>query len=99
VYAGLKQEPVTTCDNLPFVDPLDKLISDDFDNMLDWCIYAANRHCLVHNTMIAVPFPCSFAPMHPDYEYLCPYFGWLPIDIVRQTFDKISQYACMPMRT
>jgi len=33
----------------------------------------------------------------PDYEELRPRFAWLPTDIIRETFDKTSQYARISM--
>jgi hypothetical protein len=34
-----------------------------------------------------------------DFEALRPFFGWLPIDLVKKTFGVTTQYACMPMKT
>jgi hypothetical protein len=33
----------------------------------------------------------------PDYGALCPYFGWLSLDTVKETFARTTQYAHMPM--
>ncbi len=35
----------------------------------------------------------------PDYQALMPMFGWLPADMIKQTFAMTTQYACLPMST
>jgi len=35
----------------------------------------------------------------PDYQALRPMFGWLPADIIKQTFEVTTQYARLPMST
>jgi len=35
----------------------------------------------------------------PGYQALMPMFGWLPADVIKQTFAMITQYACLPMST
>jgi hypothetical protein len=35
----------------------------------------------------------------PDYEWLCPYFGWLPADAIKHTFQHTTQYAHHPVST
>src|SRR5688500_13679094 len=35
----------------------------------------------------------------PDYEALRPYFGWLPLDVVKKTYKCTTQFARMPMST
>ena len=34
-----------------------------------------------------------------DFEVLRPFFGWLPVDLVKKTFNVTTQYARMPMST
>ncbi len=34
-----------------------------------------------------------------DYVALHPMFGWLLEDIIKSTFEVITQYACLPMST
>ena len=46
-----------------------------------------------------MPAAQVITPTEPDYEALCPFFGWLPADVVKQTFASTTQYACMPMST
>ena len=38
-------------------------------------------------------------PKDPDYEALCPNFGWLPTDVIKQTFQNSTQFARIPMST
>ena len=33
----------------------------------------------------------------PDYQSLQPMFGWLPADVIKQTFEVTTQYAQCPM--
>ncbi len=35
----------------------------------------------------------------PDYQVLMPMFGWLPADVIKQTFAVTTQYTCLPMST
>ena len=35
----------------------------------------------------------------PDYNVLRPMFGFLPVDIIKKTFQKTTQYARIPMST
>ncbi len=35
----------------------------------------------------------------PDYQALMPMFGWLPADVIKQTFAMTTQYAHLPMST
>jgi len=35
----------------------------------------------------------------PNYQALMPMFGWLPADVIKQTFAVTTQYACLPMST
>ena len=35
----------------------------------------------------------------PDYQALLPMFGWLPADVIKQTFEVTTQYARLPMST
>jgi len=35
----------------------------------------------------------------PDYQALMPMFGWLLADVIKQTFEVTTQYACLPMST
>ncbi len=35
----------------------------------------------------------------PNYQALMPMFGWLPADVIQQTFAVTTQYARLPMST
>jgi len=35
----------------------------------------------------------------PDYQALMPMFGWLPANVIQQTFAVTTQYTCLPMST
>jgi len=35
----------------------------------------------------------------PDYQLLRPMFGWLPADLIKQTFEVTTQYARLPIST
>jgi hypothetical protein len=35
----------------------------------------------------------------PDYEKLCPLFGWMPTKTIKKTFENATQYARMPHGT
>ena len=35
----------------------------------------------------------------PDYEALWPYFGWLPLDVVKKRYKCTTQFARIPMST
>ena len=46
-----------------------------------------------------MPSPHVIATTAPDYEQLHPFFGWLPTDVIKRTFEVMTQYAHMPMST
>jgi hypothetical protein len=70
--------------------------------IFDQCVYLAHIDHAVYNVHLTET-AASTSPSHmvtntdPDYESLCPYFGWLPFDTVKETFACTTQYACMPM--
>jgi hypothetical protein len=35
----------------------------------------------------------------PDFQTLCPMFGWLSTDIIQKTFQHMTQYAQLPTAT
>ncbi len=35
-------------------------------------------------------------PSRIDFQALQPKFGWLPVDVIRPTFDKTTQFYCTP---
>jgi hypothetical protein len=55
-----------------------------------------------HNTTtstspIAVHLPAT--PSKRENESLRCFFGYLPSDVIKTTFEKTIQYACMPIST
>jgi hypothetical protein len=47
----------------------------------------------------AAPAPRAIHTQDPDFDKLHPFFGWLPVDIIKQTFAINTQFARMPMST
>jgi hypothetical protein len=43
--------------------------------------------------------PRKVIPAPWDYDVLCPLFAWLPCNIVKTTFDIMTQYAHLPHNT
>jgi hypothetical protein len=71
------------------------------------CVFRANAHHYVcsatadpdadtrpshHGPRKVLEAPC-------DYDALRPRFAWLPTDIIKKTFEVITQYARMPLNT
>jgi hypothetical protein len=72
------------------------------DDILDRCVHLAHIDPVVYTahpteTIASVPSPHMVTAADPDYEALHPYFGWLPLDTVKETFTRTTQYARMPM--
>ena len=68
-------------------DDADNLMNNSFDNNV--CSY---------NTIFAV----NNAEVHkkePDYIKLQPYFSWLPVNIIKKTFQHTAQYGRTPTST
>lgn len=72
---------------------------------MDCCVYKANFHRYVHNadttdedTFIAHG-PEITRPTDRDYESLCSRFAWLPVNIIKCTFEVTTQYARLPHTT
>jgi hypothetical protein len=91
----------------------DTLSTLDIDDLIDRCTSTTSGARLgssahVHQrayqadstfTVVSQPSPCTVTPTEPDYDAICPYFGWLPLDIIKETFAWTTQYARMPMST
>ena len=76
----------------------------DIDDILDRCVYLAHTDPVVYTahtteTIASAPSPRTVTTADPDYDVLRPYFGWLPIYTVKETFARTTQYARMPMST
>jgi len=71
------------------VDDLHYFDADTFDNdHHDDNI----RQCMEHSTS-SINKPTKILTTDPNYKSLCPYFGWLPTDIVKLTFRNTTQFA------
>ena len=81
----------------------DARYTHDIDDIIDACVSSA--HPAISSDL--EPDPCvtysSFlhhvdrAP--PDYEQLRKFFGYLPVDIVKNTFEHTTQHARVPIST
>jgi len=100
------------CNNAIFEDASSEMIEDDdvtlddVNESMDHCAYQANIHHLIHNVN-ATFFdsdslshgPKCTSPSEQDYEALQPCFAWLPMEIIKKTFSKTTQYARLPFNT
>jgi hypothetical protein len=77
----------------------------DIDDILDRCVYLTHMDPVVYTaypmeTITSAPLPHStLTAADPDYDALRTYFCWLPLDMVKETFARTTQYARMPMST
>jgi hypothetical protein len=76
----------------------------DVDDIIDQCVYLAHTDHVVYSahpmeTVASMTSPRMVTNSGPDYEALHPYFGWLPLAMVKETFAHTTQYARMPMST
>ena len=60
-------------------------------NTIDCCIVDAHSQLFT--------FPTKVTKVAPSYETLRPLFGWLAVDIIKQTFQHTTQYARLPTGT
>ena len=80
-----------------------------FDMVLDSCVYHAAMASL--NDDLAPPHGESptvrpegtgsvqVLTHTPDFDHLRPLFGWLPAQVIQQTFERTTQYARLPHGT
>ena len=55
--------------------------------LVDECI-------LLHNYLLLYEVnECTVVNKEPDYSSMLPYFGWLPVDVIKKTFEQTTQYA------
>jgi hypothetical protein len=75
----------------------------------DHCVFHANLHCYVHNAITDTDPHVTTRQEHHgaqqvkddprDYQALCPCFTWLNSDIIRKTFEVMTQFARLPLNT
>lgn len=76
-----------------FLDAPNTALPSDIDALIDCCVYQAQVDpCISHahttQTNILTMAPHTVTTTLIDYKYktLCPYFGWLPVDTIKDTF-------------
>ena len=89
--------PSDGCDVI--TDALDTVPSDDLDVIIERCVFHATLHSFQAQMDNFATCPRTVTTKEPNYETLHPYFGWLPTDVVKETFARTTQYARMPMST
>jgi hypothetical protein len=82
-----------------FTDALATVPSDDINVVIEHCVFHATLHSFEAQLAPDANRPRTVTTRAPDYEALRPYFGWLPINVVKETFARTTQYAHMPMIT
>ena len=86
---GNYRKRVVVVEHATFFDAVDPPTVDD---IVDDCVMHSNVDLYeVHSREIT--------KQEPDYEALRPFFGWLPVDIVKRTFAATTQYARIPFST
>jgi hypothetical protein len=85
-------------ENDEFHDALEQFANNP-DSVINLIVYHANRARYIcdHETVEAAPKFVMTSESH--YGQLCPRLGWLPIDIIKKTFEHTTQLARMPMST
>jgi hypothetical protein len=58
---------------------------DNLDNYVDYVVYHACCSDLLVHHGILIPSPCLVFPKLPDYKRLCPFFGWMPTNVIKRT--------------
>ena len=78
----------------------------DIDDIIDSCAFHAHGTSpggpvvpSSHDFLSRLSFEHHITRAPPDYGSLRPFFGWLPTDIIKRTFNCTTQYACTPMST
>jgi hypothetical protein len=74
----------------------------DNEDVIDSCICLAHPapsygDLHIHHTRLAFDHAVTHVP--PDYNALCKYFGWLPVDIIKKMFEHTTQFAQTPIST
>ena len=52
-----------------------------------------NKDDLIADLITRFVHKMNINPVEPNYDSLQPYFGWMPIDIIKHTFKNTTQYA------
>jgi hypothetical protein len=62
--------------------------------------YDAYQHSITEApTPTQVITPKTTVKRSPDFQLLCPFFGWMSPDIIQKTFEHTTQYARIPTGT
>jgi hypothetical protein len=81
---------------------------DDFEDLVDECIlHSSSQHdgpphwnTYSHETngdksneIVSAAAPRIGTPQEPSYDKLRPYFGWIPVEAIKKTFQHSTQLA------
>ncbi len=89
------------------------LMEEALDGIVTSCVLQANLHQFVHadsqtsldsdnvddKTFSSHCGPRKVVPAPWDYDIQSQLFAWLPRNIIKKTFDVMTQYACFPHNT
>jgi hypothetical protein len=84
--------------NDEFHDTVEQFV-DDPDSIINLVVYRANHAHYICNHETVEAAPKFVMTSEPEYGQLRPRLGWLPIDAIKKTFERTTQFACMPMST
>jgi hypothetical protein len=69
----------------------------EFDNTLFYDTYESE--ILDAPTSSQTLTPKNTVKREPNFQKLCPLFGWLSTDLIQKTFEHTTQYARLPTAT
>ena len=76
---------------------VDNIVDDIVDNIV---YYNVQSHDVSPTALHSpTPSPRMLLPKSKDYDSLQPFFGWLPTNVIKKTFEVTTQFARMPMST
>ena len=93
---------------------LERPADSPIDDIIDHCVYNAHSSQIIHffdafesethdrdNSSLVndITLPRTINKKDPDYPLLRPFFGWLGVDVIKQTFKNTTQYARIPVGT
>ena len=88
-FVSVDLNRVVVVEHATFFDAVDPPTVDD---IVDDCVMHSNVDLYeVHSREVT--------KQEPDYEALRPFFGWLPVDVVKRTFAVTTPYARTPFST